>query len=73
MSEKDPVIGISPTEKLAGKPRKTLRRWWEKNKFPKPTKFNGRLYWRTSAILKWKTETFGEAILFDTVSEEDAA
>ena len=60
MTAQNPLLGITQTEKITGIKRKTLRRWWEKNKFPKPTDFNGRLYWRESTINTWLNTNFGD-------------
>lgn len=44
---------ISDVEAKVGRHRLTLRRWWEKNNFPKPTLISGRLAWDTDVINKW--------------------
>ncbi len=58
MTTKNPLLGITQTENIIGINRKTLRRWWEKDKFPKPVKFNSRLYWRQSTIDVWLQDNF---------------
>lgn len=41
-------------EKLTGQNRFTLRRWWEKNQFPKPIQLvNNRLVWPKEVIEQW--------------------
>ena len=57
--KQNPLLGISPVEQITGIKRKTLRRWWKQDKFPKPTDFNGRLYWREDVILTWLDNNFG--------------
>lgn len=44
------LIYIRDAEKIIGRSRLTLRRWWEKGKFPKPTLVNSRLAWRIEVI-----------------------
>lgn len=44
----NPLLGISQTETITGIKRNTLRRWWQLNKLPKPTDFNGRMCWPNS-------------------------
>ena len=50
---------INYAEEFSGVNRKTLRRWWEKDKFPKPTLVEGKLYWLDSALNDWKSKIFG--------------
>jgi predicted DNA-binding transcriptional regulator AlpA len=52
----DPFRDITFAEKFTGINRKTQRRWWEKNKFPKPVLLEGKLYWRESALNNWMNE-----------------
>ena len=59
MSSYNPLLQITPVEKITGIKRKTLRRWWEQNKFPRPTDFNGRLYWRENVVNDWLDSHFG--------------
>ncbi|MDF1678052.1 MAG: hypothetical protein P1U32_05090 [Legionellaceae bacterium] len=47
------VFFIADLEKLIGRNRLTLRRWWMEGKFPKPSKLNGILAWRAAAIEAW--------------------
>lgn len=56
-SEKIPLIAliyfIKDVETITRRNRLTLRRWWLKNTFPRPTLINGRLAWRSEAIQTW--------------------
>lgn len=48
------LLFIKDVEQIIGRNRLTLRRWWEKNKFPKPTKLNNSvLAWRSDVIYQW--------------------
>ena len=48
------VLFIADLEKIIGRDRLTLRRWWVKGKFPKPVKLNGTtLAWSTKIIDEW--------------------
>ena len=48
------VLFITELEKIIGRNRLTLRRWWEAGKFPKPVKLNGTtLAWHTETINDW--------------------
>lgn len=50
---KSEICFIKDVEKITGRNRITLRRWWEKNTFPKPTLINGRLAWKVDTIKAW--------------------
>ena len=44
-------------ERLTGRSIQTLRRWWKKDKFPKPSKpADGVLAWRAEIIFQWINE-----------------
>jgi prophage regulatory protein len=48
------VYYMSDVEIITGKNRLTIRRWWEKGCFPKPTKLNNSLLaWNVSTIQDW--------------------
>ena len=51
------VLFITDLEKIIGRNRLTLRRWWTDNKFPKPIKLNGTtLAWHKETIRTWINE-----------------
>ena len=55
------LLFIKDVEQIIGRNRLTLRRWWEKSKFPRPTKLNGTvLAWRTDVIDQWINDSQGE-------------
>ena len=48
------VLFITDLEKIIGRNRLTLRRWWEDGKFPRPVKLNGTtLVWHAESITDW--------------------
>ncbi|STX28458.1 prophage regulatory protein-like protein [Legionella beliardensis] len=48
------ILFITDVEKMIGRNRLTLRRWWMEGKFPRPVKLNGRtLAWHTETINSW--------------------
>ncbi|WP_133130829.1 helix-turn-helix transcriptional regulator [Legionella yabuuchiae] len=48
------VLFITDLEKIIGRNRLTLRRWWLEGKFPLPVKLNGTtLVWHTVIISGW--------------------
>lgn len=48
------VLFITDLEKIIGRNRLTLRRWWLEGKFPPPVKLNGTtLAWHANAITAW--------------------
>lgn len=48
------VLFITDLEKIIGRNRLTLRRWWTEGKFPRPVKLNGTtLAWHANAINDW--------------------
>lgn len=48
------VLFINDLERIIGKNRLTLRRWWMSEKFPVPVKLNGStLVWNTETINDW--------------------
>ena len=54
------IYYIKNVENITGRNRLTLRRWWKKNIFPKPTLINGRLAWKNETINEWLKDKFGE-------------
>ncbi len=50
---KPKIYFIKDAEQIIGRNRLTLRRWWEKDNFPKPTLINNRLAWHAETIEKW--------------------
>jgi predicted DNA-binding transcriptional regulator AlpA len=44
---------IKAAAKLVGVHHQTLRRWWKKDKFPKPIDINGILLFKNSDLLDW--------------------
>lgn len=58
-SLKQEAYYIKDTEQVVGKPRVTLRRWWNDGKFPKPHMLNGRLAWRASVVHEWLDQNLG--------------
>ena len=48
------VYFITDLERIIGRNRLTLRRWWLAGKFPKPVKLNERtLAWSADVIHEW--------------------
>ncbi|HHT9911421.1 TPA: helix-turn-helix transcriptional regulator [Legionella pneumophila] len=48
------ILFITDLEKLLGRNRLTLRRWWTSGKFPEPIKLNGTtLVWHQETIEHW--------------------
>ncbi len=48
------VLFIPDLEKMIGRNRVTLRRWWLTDKFPRPVKLNGTtLAWHSDEIEQW--------------------
>lgn len=48
------ILFITDIEKIIGRGRLTLRRWWMDGKFPVPVKLNGRtLAWHKDVIDEW--------------------
>ncbi|HBI21279.1 MAG TPA: hypothetical protein DDY37_01605 [Legionella sp.] len=60
------VLFITDLEKIIGRNRLTLRRWWMEGKFPKPVKLNGTtLAWHSNVIHNWINQTIkvsGESV-----------
>ncbi len=50
---KPQIYFIKDAEQIIGRNRLTLRRWWEKNNFPKPILINNRLAWHAETIEEW--------------------
>ncbi len=52
------VLFIPDLEKMIGRNRVTLRRWWLTDKFPRPVKLNGTtLAWHSDEIEQWIEQT----------------
>lgn len=48
------ILFITDLEKIIGRNRLTLRRWWTDGKFPKPVKLHGTtLAWSSETITHW--------------------
>lgn len=48
------IFFITDLEKIIGRNRLTLRRWWAEGKFPHPVKLNGTtLAWHSQVIHEW--------------------
>lgn len=60
---KQEVLYIKDVEQITGRNRLTIRRWWEKGKFPKPIKLH-------SSVLAWHTQTI-QTWLSDLESKND--
>lgn len=54
------LLYINDLEQITGRNRLTLRRWWKKGLFPKPSKINSVLVWRTEIIQNWINENIGQ-------------
>lgn len=55
---KQQILFINDIEKIIGKDRLTLRRWWTDGKFPKPVKIHGKtLAWHKDEIDEWINKT----------------
>ncbi|MGQ3888470.1 helix-turn-helix transcriptional regulator [Legionella sp. CNM-1927-20] len=50
---KQVLLYITNVEQMTGRNRLTLRRWWNKGIFPRPSKINSVLVWRTEVIEQW--------------------
>ncbi len=51
------ILFITDLEKIIGRNRLTLRRWWTDGKFPKPIKLNGTtLAWHSKTVNQWIAE-----------------
>jgi|HubBroStandDraft_6_1064221.scaffolds.fasta_scaffold244019_2 prophage regulatory protein len=51
---KQAILYITDVEQITGRNRVTLRRWWEKEKFPKPIKLHSSvLAWNATTIQAW--------------------
>jgi len=52
------VLFVPDLERMLGRNRVTLRRWWLTGKFPKPVKLNGTtLAWHSDEIEQWIDQT----------------
>lgn len=48
------ILFINDLEKVLGRNRLTLRRWWTSGKFPEPIKLNGTtLAWHVETVDNW--------------------
>lgn len=55
---KQQVLFINDLEKLIGRNRATLRRWWIEDRFPRPVKLNeSTLAWHIEAVEQWINQT----------------
>lgn len=60
---KQQLLFINDLEKIIGRNRLTLRRWWHAGKFPIPTKLNGTaLAWHVSTIEQWISQNMNGRI-----------
>lgn len=56
------LLYIKDVEQIIGRNRLTIRRWWEKGQFPKPTKLHSNvLAWKVTAIQSWINENIKES------------
>ena len=53
ISNQQQIYFIRDAERLIGRNRQTLRRWWEQDLFPKPQLIKSRLAWSASALHEW--------------------
>ena len=54
------ILFMPDVEKLVGRNRLTIRRWWMEGKFPTPVKLNSRtLAWRAQIINEWINQNIG--------------
>ncbi|MDP3705728.1 MAG: AlpA family phage regulatory protein [Legionellaceae bacterium] len=54
------VLFMTDLEKIIGRNRLTIRRWWLAGKFPQPVKLHGtRLVWNTKTINEWLNQNIG--------------
>lgn len=52
------ILFIPDLERMIGRNRVTLRRWWLTDKFPRPVKLNGTtLAWHSDEIDQWIEQT----------------
>ena len=52
------LLFIDDLERIIGRNRLTLRRWWMAGKFPKPVKLHGNtLVWLASTVYEWINQT----------------
>ncbi|MBA2648048.1 MAG: AlpA family phage regulatory protein [Legionella sp.] len=55
------ILFITDLEKLLGRNRLTLRRWWMSGKFPTPIKLNGTtLAWHRETIHQWISQNLNQ-------------
>jgi len=54
------IFFITDLEKIIGRNRLTIRRWWLEGKFPQPVKLHGTtLAWNTKTINEWLNQNIG--------------
>lgn len=53
MQTNQEIYFIKDIENIIGRNRLTIRRWYEKGIFPKPTLISNNLAWRSSVIKEW--------------------
>ena len=52
------LLFINDVEKIIGRHRLTIRRWWLAGKFPQPTKLNGTdLAWHVDVVEEWISQS----------------
>ncbi|WP_133127717.1 helix-turn-helix transcriptional regulator [Legionella nagasakiensis] len=57
------ILFITDLEKLIGRNRLTLRRWWTSGKFPEPIKLNGTtLAWHVETVNHWINQKIKQQI-----------
>jgi len=55
------IYYMKDVRRLTGRSALTLRRWWKKGKFPKPTKLHSSvLAWNVTTIQRWIDENIPE-------------
>lgn len=50
------IYFIKDAEALTRRNRLTLRRWWMRDLFPRPSLISKRLFWKAEAIDQWVNE-----------------
>ena len=55
---KQKIYFISDVEKIIGRNRQTIKRWWKKGFFPKPISIGNHFGWDESVVQRWVTTIF---------------